>query len=332
MTRLFAGAKAAVSALALGAAMPAVATILPAGHYAAAHAEPLPQLAEVRYRTIEIDGLDIAYREAGDPSRPTVLLLHGFPTSSHMFRNLIPVLATRYHVIAPDYPGYGASEQPARSEFDYSFASYAELIENFADAKNIDRATLYLMDYGAPVGFRFFAANPDRVDGFIIQNGNAYAEGLEAFWDPIKAYWETGGDAEREALRSFLSIDVTQWQYTHGVGDPELVSWDNWRNDQYRLDAPENQEIQLDLFYDYRTNVDEYPLWQALFREHQPPAIILWGKNDYIFPEAGAHPYARDLETLETHILDTGHFALDEYGPFIAQEIADFLDAHVDQD
>ncbi|MEO1252880.1 MAG: alpha/beta hydrolase [Pseudomonadota bacterium] len=286
--------------------------------------------ASIAHRTIAIDGVDVFYREAGDPTRPTVLLLHGFPTSSQMFRNLIPVLAEDYHVIAPDYPGYGASDMPDRSKFDYTFANYADIVEKFVDAKGVDTFTVYLMDYGAPVGYRVFAKNPERVDAFIIQNGNAYDEGLKEFWDPIKAYWTSAADPERDALRQFLEVEATEWQYTHGQPSPELISPDTWHTDQYLLDRPGNKEIQLDLFYDYRTNVDEYPGWQALFREHQPPTLIVWGKNDYIFPESGAHPYKRDLNDVEFHLLDGGHFVLESHGAFIADEILGFLDREID--
>ncbi len=255
-----------------------------------------------------------------------MLLLHGFPTSSHMFRNLIPVLGQRYHVLAPDYPGYGASAMPDRGTFDYSFRNFADIMDKFVRAKGVSRYALYLMDYGAPVGFRLFANHPDRVSAFIIQNGNAYDEGLQAFWDPIKAYWADPSTANRDALRQILTIEGTKWQYVHGVGDEALVSPDNWHHDQYLLDRPGNKEIQLDMFLNYGTNIPEYPRWQALFREHQPPALLVWGKNDQIFPEAGAHPYKQDLTDLEFHILDTGHFALEEYGDVIAAEILDFLD------
>ena len=286
-------------------------------------------LAEVYHRTLDVDGVKIAYREAGDPSRLTVLLLHGFPTSSHMFRNLIPVLGRNYHVLAPDYPGYGASDMPDRATFDYSFANLADIIDKFVQEKGVSEYTLYLMDYGAPVGFRLFAKHPERVNAFIVQNGNAYEEGLKEFWDPIKAYWADPSDENRDALRKLLTIDATKWQYTHGVQNTELVSPDNWHHDQYLLDRPGNKEIQLDLFLDYGTNVKEYPKWQALFREHQPPTLLVWGKNDPIFPEAGAHPYKRDLEKIEFHILDTGHFALEEHGGLIATEIVDFLDEEI---
>ncbi|MEE8454595.1 MAG: alpha/beta hydrolase [Limibaculum sp.] len=282
--------------------------------------------AQVHYRSVEIDGIEIAYREAGDPSRPTVLLLHGFPTSSHMFRNLIPELAGRYHVIAPDYPGFGASAMPQADQFDYSFANIARLMTGLLDHKGIGRYAVYLMDYGAPVGFRMFAADPERVTGFIIQNANAYAEGLLEFWDPIRAYWADPSPENGDVLRGFLTLDVTKWQFTNGTRDPESISPDNFWHVQYLLDRPGNQEIQLALFLDYATNVPEYPKWQALFREHQPPALLMWGKGDHIFPEAGAHPYKRDLKDLEFHILDTGHFALEEDGPLIAARMRGFLD------
>jgi pimeloyl-ACP methyl ester carboxylesterase len=283
----------------------------------------------VAHRTIEIDGVSVFYREAGDAAKPTILLLHGFPTSSQMFRNLIPELAEKYHVLAPDYPGYGASDAPARDAFDYTFANFANIVEKFIDKKGVDQFSVYLMDYGAPVGFRLFEKNPGRVSGFIIQNGNAYEEGLKEFWDPLKAYWKTGANEQRDALRQFLTIEATQWQYTHGQPKPELISPDTWHTDQYLLDRPGNKEIQLDLFYDYRTNVDKYATWQALFRKHQTPALIVWGKNDTIFPAEGAYPYRRDLKNVEFHLLDGGHFALESHGELIADEIVDFLDREV---
>lgn len=299
-----------------------------------AFAQATPAVAPtgtVHHRKIEIDGLEIFYREAGDPARPTILLLHGFPTSSQMFRGLIPHLAERYHVLAPDYPGYGLSSAPPHSAWDYTFANMADVVAGFIAAKGVDSYALYLMDYGAPIGFRVFQAAPERVTAFIIQNGNAYDEGLREFWEPIKAYWKTGAKAERDHLRQFLTVQATEWQYTHGQPDPSLISPDAWITDQYGLDRPGNQEIQLDLFYDYRTNVDLYPAWQALFREHQPPTLITWGKNDQIFPEDGAYPYKRDLDNVELHILDGGHFALESHGSFIAAEMLDFLDRELGQ-
>lgn len=235
----------------------------------------------VRHRKIEIQGVEIAYREAGDPTRSTIVLLHGFPTSSHMFRELIPRLAERHHVLAPDYPGFGASEQPPLEAFDYSFANFADVIDAFLRAKTIDRYALYLMDYGAPVGFRVFAKHPEKVTGLVIQNGNAYEEGLKAFWDPLKAYWDDPTDENGAKLRPFFELDTTIWQYTHGIPDDavELVSPDNWHHDQYLLDRPGNKDIQLKMFLSYGTNVPEYAKWQALFREHQPPALIMWGQR-----------------------------------------------------
>ncbi len=283
-------------------------------------------LATVRHQSMKIQGIDIAYREAGDPTKPTVVLLHGFPTSSHMFRNLIPVIGVKYHVLAPDYPGFGASAMPMLREFDYSFANFAEVIDTFLTRKNVKSYVLYAMDYGAPVGYRLFAKHPERVRGFVIQNGNAYEEGLKEFWDPIRALWADRTKANEDALRPFFTLETTKWQYTNGVKDVALVSPDNWIHDQYLLDRPGNQDIQIELFHSYGTNIDEYPKWQKLFREYQPPALLVWGKNDVIFPESGAHPYKRDLENLEFHILDTGHFALETHGDFIAARMLAFLD------
>lgn len=286
------------------------------------------RITDARFRSMEIQGIDIAYREAGDPSNPAIVLLHGFPTSSHMFRELIPQLAVNYHVIAPDYPGFGASAMPAPGEFEYSFANFANVVNELLERKSVDKYAMYLMDYGAPVGFRLFAKHPERVSGFIIQNGNAYDEGLEDFWDPIKAYWADPSSQNRENLRSsLLTIDATKWQWTHGIPDNklELVSPDNWYHDQYLLDRPGNKDIQLEMFLSYGTNVTEYPRWQELFREHQPPALIVWGKGDYIFPATGAHPYERDLASVEKHIIDTGHFALETHLDFISTKIDAFM-------
>lgn len=282
--------------------------------------------AQTSFRSEVIDGQNIAYREAGDSTNPTVLLLHGFPTSSHMFRNLIPKLAEDYHVIAPDYLGYGASDMPNAADYEYSFANTAEMITKLLDQKNVGNYSVYLMDYGAPVGFRMFAEHPERVSGFIIQNGNAYEEGLGEFWDPLKAYWADPSAENGDQLRGFLEMDATKWQFTHGTQNPEAINPDNFWHVQYLLDRPGNQEVQLEMFLDYGTNVGEYPKWQALFREHQTPTLLMWGENDHIFPADGAHPYKRDLENLEFHLLDTGHFALEEYGDEIAGHMVDFLD------
>lgn len=251
--------------------------------------------ARVTYNTVKVDGVDMFYREAGPKDAPVLLLLHGFPTSSHMYRNLIPQLADKYRVIAPDYPGFGQSGMPDRSKFAYTFDNYAQVVDKLIRQLGVSCYALYVMDYGAPVGFRLASKNPERVTALIVQNGNAYHEGLEQFWDPIKVYWGTGGSTEREAIRWLTSIAATKWQYTNGVKDASLVSPDTWTMDQTLLDRPGNAEIQLDLFYDYRTNLPLYSQWQTYFREHKPATLVLWGKNDAIFVAAGAAPYKRDI-------------------------------------
>lgn len=280
---------------------------------------------QVRYRSARIDGIKIAYREAGRADAPAILLLHGFPTSSHMFRNLIPALADRYRVIAPDYPGFGQSAAPARSEFKYTFDNFAKLVDGLTQKLGVSRYALYVMDYGAPVGFRLAAKHPDRVTALVVQNGNAYTEGLQKFWEPIQKYWVSGSKTDREAIRWLTSLKATTWQYTDGVPDTSLVSPDTWTLDQALLDRPGNQEIQLDLFYDYRTNVPLYPEWQAYFRKHKPATLVIWGKNDQIFVADGAAPYKRDLPEAELHLLDAGHFALETNGPEMARLIREFL-------
>jgi len=279
----------------------------------------------VEYGTHTIEDLEIFYREAGHPDAPQIVLLHGFPTSSHMFRDLIPRLAEDFHVIAPDYPGYGLSSAPSVDEFDYTFDNIASIVDTLLEREGFDRYALYLMDYGAPVGYRIAVEHPERVTGLVVQNGNAYEEGLREFWEPIKAYWKSGSDDDRNALRGLLSLGATRWQFQDGTRRPESISPDNWLVVQPLLDRPGNQEIQLDMFYDYRTNVPLYPSWQAYFREHQPPTLILWGEHDPIFPAEGAHPYLRDLPDAELHLLDTGHFALEEDGARMARMMREFL-------
>ncbi|QPD06038.1 MAG: Alpha/beta hydrolase [Candidatus Nitrospira kreftii] len=281
--------------------------------------------ARLTHNTVKVDGVDVFYREAGPKDAPVLLLLHGFPTSSHMYRNLIPQLADKYRVIAPDYPGFGQSGMPDRSKFAYTFDNYAQVVDKLIHQLGVNRYALYVMDYGAPVGFRLAAKNPERVLALIVQNGNAYDEGLEKFWDPIKAYWSTGGSTEREAIRWLTSLAATKWQYTNGVKNASLVSPDTWTMDQALLDRAGNAEIQLDLFYDYRTNIPLYPQWQAYFREYKPATLVVWGKNDAIFVAAGAAPYKHDIPNAEIHLLNTGHFALETHGHEIAKLIREFL-------
>ena len=289
----------------------------------------MTNLNTTKHKTIEIDGLDIFYREAGPQDAPTILLLHGFPTSSHMFRNLIPALANEFHLIAPDYPGFGASSMPKVDEFEYSFDKLADIVEQLTLKLDLQQYFLYLMDYGAPVGYRLAAKYPHKILGLIVQNGNAYEDGLRDFWQPIKAYWQNKTPENAQVLAdNLLTIEATKWQYTNGVRDPEAIAPDNWFHDQYLLDRPGNQEIQLELFYSYGTNPPLYPEWQEYFRSFQPPTLIVWGKGDYIFPEEGAHPYKRDLNNLEFHILDTGHFALEEDLELIANYIRNFARSH----
>ncbi|NQY79829.1 MAG: alpha/beta hydrolase [Candidatus Caenarcaniphilales bacterium] len=284
-----------------------------------------------QYKNIEIEKLNIFYREAGCPTKKKIVLLHGFPTSSQMFRNLIPKLENDYHVIAPDYPGFGNSSMPALGEFDYSFDNLSRIVEKFLNTLNIEKYSLYLMDYGAPVGFRIAKRNPEKVEGLLIQNGNAYEEGLKEFWDSIKAYWKDKSDENKKVLRdNLLTIEATKWQYTHGTRDEQNINPDNWHIDQSLLEREGNKDIQLELFYSYGTNPALYPEWQKYFRQYQPPTLIIWGKNDYIFPEDGAHPYRRDLKNLDFHILDTGHFALEEDSELIAKLILDFMKERVE--
>ncbi len=307
----------------------------------------------VSYHTVSIENVDIFYREAGNPERPTLLLLHGFPTSSHMFRNLIPALADKYHVVAPDYPGYGFSSMPSVDEFDYSFDNVARIIEKFTDEIGLDRFSLYMMDYGAPVGFRIATSRPERIETLIIQNGNAYFEGIDNnFWEPIQAYWKDRKAVNKgldndwwknvkaaykkpemtnaEALRFLTTLGATKWQYTNGVPDVTAISPDNWGHVQPLLDREGNQEIQLQMFYSYGSNPPLYPAWQEYLRTQQPPTLIVWGEKDEIFPAAGAEPYKRDLKDLEYHLIDTGHFALETHGPEIAGLIRSFLKRKID--
>lgn len=282
------------------------------------------------HRYVKVEGLDIFYREAGLKDAPTILLLHGFPTSSHMFRNLIPALSDRFHLVAPDYPGYGNSSMPSLKEFDYTFDRLAEVMEKFITEIGLKKFSLYVQDYGAPIGYRIAVKHPEWIEGLIVQNGNAYIEGLDnKFWEPIKAYWKDKSKANADALRKLLILDATKWQYTHGVRNAEVISPDNWIVDQSLLDRPGNREIQLQLFHDYGYNPPLYPQWQEYFRKYQPPTLIVWGKNDEIFPDTGAYPYLRDLRNIEFHLLNTGHFALEDDCDLITTHIRQFMEIYV---
>ena len=279
----------------------------------------------VHYKTVRVNNVDIFYREAGPASAPTILLLHGFPTSSNMFRNLIPRLAGSFHLVAPDYPGFGQSSMPDRNTFEYSFENFANVINPFVETIGLTKFSLYVMDYGAPVGYRLALLHPERIQALIVQNGNAYAEGLREFWDPIKKYWADPTADNRTALHFLVDPKSTRWQYENGVSDPTLLDPTTWLVDQAGLDRPGNRDIQMDLFHSYGTNVPMYPEFQAFFRQYQPPTLIVWGKNDFIFPAEGAAPYRRDLKKVETHLLDTGHFALETHGEEIAGRLEEFL-------
>jgi pimeloyl-ACP methyl ester carboxylesterase len=283
-------------------------------------------MKRVTNQTTTVDGQTIFYREAGDKENaPTMLLLHGFPTSSHMFRNIIPALADKFHMIAPDYPGFGYSSMPPADKFKYTFDHLAEIVDKFITQKGLERYSLYLMDYGAPIGYRLAVKHPEKIEALIVQNGNAYEEGLGEFWEPLKAYWSDPNEKNKDALKKFLTIEATRWQYTHGVKNENAISPDNWIHDQLLLDRPGNNEIQLQLFYDYKSNPPLYPQWQEYFRKYQPPTLVVWGRNDIIFQKEGAIPYQRDLENVQIHLLNTGHFALEEEGELIAELISRFL-------
>jgi pimeloyl-ACP methyl ester carboxylesterase len=280
-----------------------------------------------RHRKVLVGGIDIFYREAGRLDAPPLLLLHGFPTSSHMFRHLIPALADRYRLVAPDYPGFGYSAFPPREVFTYSFAALAEAIAGFTDAIGLSRYALYIQDYGAPVGLRLALLRPDRVTALITQNGNAYAEGLSALWDPLRAYWADPSSANRAVLQGWLGEAGTRLQYTAGVPENQLerIAPDSWTLDWSKLSRPGNAEIQLDLFGDYRTNVALYPAFQAFLRDRRPPTLVLWGRNDPFFTVVGAQAYSRDVPDAELQLLDGSHFLLETHGPIAVRLIRDFL-------
>jgi len=282
-------------------------------------------MTAITYRTVDVNGLNVFYREAGPPGAPKLLLMHGYPSAGHMFRDLIPQLADRFHVIAPDMPSFGQSDMPARRSFSYTFRALTDVIEGFTDATGFNRYALYAFDYGAPVGFRLAVRQPDRITAIISQNGNAYTEGLSDGWNPIRAYWQDPTQANRDAIRTLVQPETTVWQYTHGVADPSDVSPDGYTLDNYYLARPGADEIQLDLFLDYASNVDLYPAFQEYFRTSRPPLLAVWGRNDPFFLPAGAEAFKRDIPGAEVRLLDTGHFALETHAADIAAAIREFL-------
>jgi pimeloyl-ACP methyl ester carboxylesterase len=286
-------------------------------------------VATINYRRTEIDGLKLFYREAGRTDALTLLLLHGFPSAGHMFRELMPQLAERFHVVAPDLPGFGQSEMPGRDEFHYTFDNIACVIDRFTEVVGLERFAIYVFDYGAPTGFRLAAKHPERIAAIISQNGNAYEEGLSEGWKPIRAYWTEASDANRNALRAFLSPETTIWQYTHGVPDTARVSPDGFSLDNFYLARPGADEIQLDLLGDYKSNVALYPDFQSYFRRYKPPLLAAWGKNDPFFLPAGAEAFKRDIPNAAVLFFDTGHFALETHCDEIAAAIREFLDREV---
>jgi pimeloyl-ACP methyl ester carboxylesterase len=282
-------------------------------------------MRKISFRKVDVDGFNIFYREAGPKDAPVLLLLHGFPSAGHMFRDLIPQLSDRVRVIAPDLPGFGQSDMPSRDKFRYAFDNLAKVIVRFTEVIGLKRFAIYIFDYGAPVGLRLAVKHPERVTAIISQNGNAYEEGLSEGWNPIQAYWREPTQANRDALRDFLTPETTRFQYTHGVADPSLVSPDGRSLDDHYLARPGAHEAQLDLFLDYASNVALYPVFQAYFRNHQPPLLAVWGKNDPFFLPAGAEAFKRDLSGAEVHFFDTGHFALETHSAEIAAIICGFL-------
>jgi pimeloyl-ACP methyl ester carboxylesterase len=294
-------------------------------------AEPESRNCQVQYKTVKIDGVDIFYREAGPNDAPGILLLHGFPSSSHMFRNLIPRLADKYHVLAPDFPGYGQSAAPPVGKFEYTYDRLADVTEHFTEKIGLKSYALYLQDIGSSIGYRLAAKHPERVTALVIQNGEAYVEGInKEFFKPLEAYWRERTEANEKVLRAWLlTVEGTKWHYVHGARNVGSISPDNWTIDQALEDRPGNKEIQLAILYDTKSNLEQYTTWQEYFRKYQPPALVVWGKNDGIFTIEGAKLYQRDLKNIEFHLLDTGHFALEEDLDQISSLMREFLGRNV---
>jgi len=284
-------------------------------------------MTAITYRSTDVNGLSVFYREAGPSGAPKLLLMHGYPSAGHMFRDLIPRLADRFHLIAPDMPSFGQSAMPDRDSFTYTFEALTDVIEGFTDKVGFDRYALYAFDYGAPVGFRLAVRRPEQITAIISQNGNAYTEGLSDGWNPVRAYWREPTQANRDGIRTLVQPETTVWQYTHGVADRSAVSPDGYTLDNYYLARPGADEIQLDLFLDYASNVELYPAFQEFFRTSQPPLLAIWGRNDPFFLPAGAEAFKRDIPAADVRLLDTGHFALETHAAEIAAAIREFLPA-----
>ncbi|WP_282149227.1 alpha/beta fold hydrolase [Algibacter lectus] len=286
------------------------------------------QHENVAYKSIKVNGINIAYREAGNPENPSIVLLHGFPASSHQYRKVLNQLSNEYHLIAPDYPGFGNSDFPDSKTFEYTFDNLATTINAFLEKKNINNYAIMIQDYGAPIGFRLATANPERITAIINQNGNAYEAGLGDAWQGIRALWKDRNETTETALLPAFSLEGLKWQYTHGVRNIETVNPDNWNLDYLRLSRPDAHAVNLDLFYDYQNNVKLYPKWQQYLRDNQPPLLIVWGKNDAFFPESGAAAFKKDVTNIDYNIYDTGHFALEEDGDAIIKKMRSFMRKH----
>ena len=282
-------------------------------------------IKKIKYKSLEIDGVNIAYREAGDSNNPTIVLLHGFPSSSHQYRKVLNELSDEFHLIAPDYPGFGNSDFPSTSEYEYTFDNLAKSIDAFLEKKGLNAFAIMIQDFGAPVGFRIATAHPERITGIINQNGNAYTEGLGGAWKNIQDMWVERNEATEQAIIPAFSLEGMKWQYTHGTRNPENINPDTWHLDYLRVSRPNAHKVYLDLFYDYRNNLELYPQWQQYLRDNQPPMLIVWGKNDEFFPKSGAEAFKRDVKNIDYNIYDTGHFALEEEGDAIISKIRSFM-------
>ena len=284
---------------------------------------------QIQYKTLEVNGIHIAYRESGDRKNPTIVLLHGFPSSSHQYRKVLNQLSDDFHLIAPDYPGFGNSDFPSADKYEYTFDNIAATINAFLESKNVNSYAMMIQDYGAPIGFRLATAHPERIRAIINQNGNAYEEGLGAAWKSVREFWANRSPETEKALLGVFSLEGLKWQYTHGTRNPENVNPDTWNLDYMKMSRPNSHAVNLDLFYDYQNNLKLYPKWQSYLREYQPPLLIVWGKNDEFFPESGAMAFKKDVQNIDYNIYDTGHFALEEDGDKITEKIRSFMKKEV---